>query len=138
MRNAIDYNNVIIVGSGKLGFSIKPNKRYVEFGEDSDIDIAIISPKLFEEIWDEVTLYIENNISYPKYPKFCEKLSQNGWIRPDYLPQIKIKNDWFDYFRLLTNSKKFSDYNLTAGLYYNYKFLENYQLKCIKQCKENL
>lgn len=132
----IQYNNIIIVGSGKLGFSIKPSKRFVPFGDESDIDIAIISPVLFEKYWQRVLKYIEDNSFYENYPKFCKKLSQNGWIRPDYLPSIDLKNEWFDYFTALTESQKYGSYSITAGLYYNYWCLENYQLSCIKQCRE--
>lgn len=45
---------VVMVGSGKLGFSIAPHKRYRSFGETSDLDIAIVSPNLFDRIWEEV------------------------------------------------------------------------------------
>ena len=53
----VDYVNVIIVGSSNLGFSIKPKKRYVPFGDDSDIDVAIVCSNLFEKVWHEVFLY---------------------------------------------------------------------------------
>ena len=35
--------NVILIGSGRLGFSIKPTQEYRLFGEESDLDFAIIS-----------------------------------------------------------------------------------------------
>lgn len=34
-----DFNEVVLVGSAKLGFSIKPDKRYTPFGEESDLDL---------------------------------------------------------------------------------------------------
>lgn len=33
--------NVYLVGSAKLGFSIKPGRRYGLFNDDSDVDLAI-------------------------------------------------------------------------------------------------
>jgi hypothetical protein len=45
----IEFQDVIVVGSGKLGFSIKPSKRYVGFCDESDIDIAIVSSKLLKK-----------------------------------------------------------------------------------------
>ena len=50
----IHYNEIIITGSAKLGFS--PLKRKY-FDYDSDIDIAIVSPRLFEKYLDRVTDY---------------------------------------------------------------------------------
>jgi hypothetical protein len=34
-------NEVLIVGSGKLGFSIVGKKRYRPFGDESDLDVAV-------------------------------------------------------------------------------------------------
>ena len=39
----IHPSQIVMVGSAKLGFSISPHKRYREFGDTSDIDLAIIS-----------------------------------------------------------------------------------------------
>ena len=134
----VQYNNIIIVGSGKLGFSIKPDKRFVCFGEESDIDIAIISTELFVEYWYRTNKYVEDNALYKNYEYFCKKLSQNGWLRPDLLPRIDIQTDWFDFFSELTASRAFNNIKLTAGVYYNYHFLEDYQIKCIKNCMETI
>lgn len=49
-RFEIEFSDVILVGSGKLGFSIKPGRRYGFFNDDSDIDVAIVSAKLFERV----------------------------------------------------------------------------------------
>jgi hypothetical protein len=40
-RFSVHPSEVIVVGSGKLGFSISPLKRYRRFGDESDIDLAI-------------------------------------------------------------------------------------------------
>lgn len=133
----IEYNNIIIVGSAKLGFSIKPKRRFCNFCDESDIDIAIISKELFETIWFEVSNYFSSSGEYEKGEEYCFYLAKNGWIRPDKLPNYATKEDWFEFFRKLTNSGKYGDIKISAGLYYNYDFLEEYQLTCIKQCKEN-
>src|SRR4051812_13102203 len=39
-------NEVFLVGSSKLGFSIAPSKRYKPFGDTSDIDLALVSDRL--------------------------------------------------------------------------------------------
>ena len=49
----VDFNNVVLVGSGKLGFSIKAEKRFHAFGDDSDIDVAVVSADLFQKVWEE-------------------------------------------------------------------------------------
>ncbi len=46
-------NNIAIVGSAKLGFSITPkqDKYLLPFSCGSDIDIAIVSPQIFRDSW---------------------------------------------------------------------------------------
>src|SRR3954451_10579709 len=47
-------SDVIIVGSCRTGFSLKPSKRYAPCRYSSDVDIAIISPERFDAYWDLV------------------------------------------------------------------------------------
>lgn len=49
----VHYNDIAIAGSGKLGFSINPEKNFKKFDENSDIDIIIISQELFYSFWKE-------------------------------------------------------------------------------------
>ena len=48
----IHVNNVAIVGSAKLGFSLAPKKNFRLFNSESDIDIIIVSPEIFRKSWD--------------------------------------------------------------------------------------
>jgi len=54
----VSYNSVMMVGSGKTGYSFSPAKKLKQFtvdpvGEEkSDIDIAIISAPIFNEFWE--------------------------------------------------------------------------------------
>ena len=61
----VAYHNVLMVGSGKIGYSLSPFKKFKAFDEDSDIDIAIISIKMFNELWAKIRLAsTEEYISY--------------------------------------------------------------------------
>jgi len=54
LANLIDENpnNIAIVGSAKFGWSMNPSKLWNPFTPESDIDVVIISPRLFAEAWD--------------------------------------------------------------------------------------
>ena len=47
----IDPDSIFITGSSAVGISLSPYKNYREFGDDSDVDIAIISEYHFTESW---------------------------------------------------------------------------------------
>lgn len=139
----IHPNEVLIVGSGKLGFSIAENlakskPRYRHFSDSSDIDVAIISQKLFDTIWKDLYDYIEDKGYWQKQKEFTT-YHFTGWMRPDMLPSSPrfdfTQTMWWDFFNNLTSSQKFGDYKIRGGLYRNWHFLEKYQMKCVKQCK---
>lgn len=146
---------VFMVGSGKLGFSLSEKiirdretnditerkPRFRAFCEESDLDIAIVSPVLFNMYWRQVFKYSQNKPFWPKKKLFKEYMFE-GWMRPDKLPPsvglFQIQRDWFEYFSELTVSGKYGDFSITAGLYNDWEFLENYQLKSINECKLSL
>lgn len=134
----VEFSDVIMVGSGKLGFSIKHKRRFQHFNDDSDIDIAVVSPKLFEIVWNEAYLFKKAGSDWPKANSFFEYLSA-GWIRPDKLPinkYFEFTSKWWDFFNTLTASGEFGPYAIRAGLYHSNFFLQEYQKICIEQCKE--
>lgn len=54
----LDLNpkEITLIGSGKVGFSIAPGKAYRPFRKGrSDIDLAIVSPRLFESVWSDLS-----------------------------------------------------------------------------------
>lgn len=135
---AVEYNNVVIVGSANLGFSIKPKKRYVEFGDESDVDVAIVCDRLFERVWHEIYLYDKSGALWEKKGSFRKYLSR-GWIRPDLLPASSVfefSNDWWEYFSGLRVDG--CPFKITAGIYHSHFFLRQYQTICIEQCKMEL
>lgn len=137
---AVEYNNVILVGSGRLGFSIKPGKRFIPFGENSDIDLAIVSTSLFEKVWEEAYLYKKSSAYWPQSQKFFKYLSE-GWIRPDKLPPseyFRFSGSWWDFFNELTKSNKYGPFKIRAGLYHSHFFLQEYQTICIEQCIQEI
>lgn len=48
----VSPRNICLVGSSKMGFSMKPNANYRGFDPDeSDVDLVIVSTPLFERFW---------------------------------------------------------------------------------------
>lgn len=129
--------NVLMVGSGKLGFSIAPSKRYTPFGNDSDIDLAIISKEIYEEIWNEVFNYDNQVRDWPDRSRFAIS-HMKGWIRPDKLPMSHVfprRREWWDFFEELTSSNKYGPYKIRAGLFHSFSFLEAYHADSVILCQ---
>ena len=131
-------SQVLIVGSAKLGFSIVEGKRYRPFGDTSDIDVAIVSPILFDAMWTDVFDYWRMGGYWPELDKFRKYLFR-GWLRPDKLPPEKTferGRKWWEFFRILSSSQAFGPFAIKAGLYKAWYFLESYQSQCVGECRQ--
>ena len=129
--------DIFIVGSAKMGFSVAPHKRYRDFGDRSDIDVAIVSHDLYQKVWHEVHAYSESGADWPRKSEF-ESYAAWGWIRPDKLPGgnvFKFANEWWDFFRSLQQSRRFGPYKIAAGIYHDMYFLKSYQTRAIAACR---
>jgi hypothetical protein len=141
---AIDVERVIIVGSAKLGFTLRHKRAFDRrnerppfspFCQNSDVDVAIVSDALFDSIWKKCFEFWHgsgygNATNYwPGGAHFRDYIFR-GWMRPDHLPSegdFTYKTEWFDFFRRLTSDRAAGDYKVTAGLYRELYFLKMYQ-----------
>lgn len=131
------HQDVFVVGSAKLGFSIAPHKRYREFGDRSDIDLAIVSHELYQRVWHEAHSYSESGVDWPRRRDF-ESYTAWGWIRPDKLPSgasFAFSTEWWRFFRALQQSRRYGPYKIAAGLYHDVGFLRKYQMRAISACR---
>lgn len=138
----INFHEVFITGSAKLGFS--PRKQKL-FDYDSDIDVAIISGKLYDEIMASIHAYqmelrenrkAVSNDELTRYHKFLE-YGAIGWMRPDLLPTsfrvLTLKRDWFDFFDSISHGKsEVGNYKVTAGAFKSYGHLESYTMSGLR------
>lgn len=122
----VHTNEVVVVGSAKLGYSVSPQKKLKGFDDKSDLDIAIVNSALFEKYWQEMLLAKKTMVDWPDLSQAQKYLFQ-GWIRPDKLPNARIRNEWFDFFTDLHGRRTGGPYPVRAGLYYSISFLESYQ-----------
>ena len=155
----IHIRDIAIVGSGKLGFSLKPNEvesalyefKSFDFNfkadaneEKSDLDVAIISNSLFEYFLKDI--YIKTN-KYRTIPDgWNERKEKNrksfsyyalkGWFRKDFLfDGYEYENKILDFIDIYKKKYK-RDINL--GLYKSWFYFENYHTSNIDNIKINL
>jgi hypothetical protein len=135
-KYTISPDQVFIVGSAKLGFSIADSKRYRAFCTASDIDVAVVSDSLFDRIWKDVLRFdAEANDWRTEKPMFRKYLMM-GWIRPDALPaSLPATKDWWQFFQQLTRDVTDGQFKINGGLYRTTEFLQIYQERSVKSCK---
>ncbi|MGW1452208.1 hypothetical protein ACWCO3_28615 [Micromonospora sp. NPDC002411] len=133
--------DVYIVGSAKLGFSIKPGSRYRGFNDESDVDLAIVSTSLYERLWEQARSYSRQGGIWDKDDRNHFKNDHvNGVIKPYLLPDspvTSLKATLFDLGSALQASGR-SNYRVTIAVWYTIDALEDYQSVAVKQCREEL
>ena len=87
----VGFQEIFIVGSGKLGFSYIKG---TEFSYESDIDVVLVNEQLFEKYYINICGYQYQLDRFKKIPTEKELIMYNrflqylvkGWMRPDLLP----------------------------------------------------
>ncbi|WP_199619868.1 hypothetical protein [Paenibacillus alkalitolerans] len=139
----VSFNNVMMVGSGKIGYSLAPKKNFKSFERDtesknkSDIDIAIISQDLFKYFWD---LYRKSySIKFERTYGYISREIYRGYINERNLREIdRCRKEWSD---LSTNSSKqlrsklYLKHDITYRIYRSWEDFEEYNLLTINSMK---
>jgi hypothetical protein len=84
----VPAENIAVVGSAKIGFSLSPDNFPRKFSSYSDIDVVVVSEPLFDEVWHTMLRW-----NYPRRVYFggvdmgWSKTRRNdlllGWFCPD-------------------------------------------------------
>lgn len=133
--------DVFMVGSAKLGFSIKAKARYRAFHNESDVDIAVVSPELYCAIWDEVRRFNRQAGHWDMDDrKHFKNDHVNGVIKPYLLPDSSLTSS---KSRLLSlgaelQRNRYSDYKVTIAIWHSIDALEEYQSIAVAECQEEL
>lgn len=143
----INFHSLQIVGSAKTGYSLSPNKLFRPFHDEvpdepsSDIDIAIISEKLFQLFWSKLR-EIKGIWYNQKYYNHLTESIFRGYINDKDL--LKIDGTckmWEDMTRPINVSLQDNlgfVHPITYRLYRSWDDLEEYQIIGISKARRSL
>lgn len=126
----VPFSAVRVVGSAQFGYSYFKGRDFTP--KVSDLDLAIISPTLFQkyiELCYWITERYRNQVKFPRKrgvstaDEFRQNLSE-GYFRPDLMPQSEHKDKWFAFFDQLTNKHVDLFDNINAGIFLSDGLLE--------------
>ncbi len=139
----IAFHNVLMVGSGKVGCSLSPNKNFKVFDEgdeNSDIDIAIISSKLFDHFWEKIR--DEYSIRYISQYEHMTSSIFRGFLNEHNFKNIdEVRPDWSARIDGVNKSiqRHLSIYHpVNYRIYRSWEDLEAYHISGIKKLKEQI
>lgn len=147
----VDPNGVYCIGSGAIGLSFNPNKmdgrRLKEFDQESDLDIAIISPFHFETAWRDLrtaahpaysnpSATLKRKISHQRSRMFdgaivANKLMSNLTFSKTWsLARTRMKYEWQERLNLRGD--------LNMWIYRDYWSVRSYAAEGIQKCKDKM
>ena len=133
----VAFHNVLMVGSGKIGCSLSPNKKFRNFNEDSDIDIAIVSLKLFYELWEKIRTASANE-HIPRYTSIASSIFR-GFINEKDFSSIDFARQFWNNKIADLNRCINEDVNIyhtiNYRIYRSWEDLEDYHIKGINTLK---
>src|SRR5260370_11406778 len=132
-------NAVILVGSCRMGFALKPEKRFQPAHGGSDLDLALVSTERFDTYWEGVFQYARSNLAWRRSRQFrwFRQILFMGWIDPRTLPpapSFEEAKGWAVFFDQLMRSRRFGQRRISARLYRTWERLEAYQEIMVRSC----
>ena len=130
-----------MVGSAKLGYSLSPNKALKKFEvEDdgkSDIDIAVISPQLFDIYWK---FFRESyDVTKTNLYGYISRQIYRGYISERNLLEIdKCRIDWLDKskeVRKKLKSEMYFKHEINFRIYRDWNDMMEYHIQSIEELK---
>ncbi|MBY0011627.1 hypothetical protein [Paenibacillus typhae] len=142
----VSFNNVMMVGSSKVGYSLSPKKNFKAFElntdskSKSDIDVAIISQDLFKSFWD---LYRKSyNIKFQRAYTYISREIYRGYINERNLKEIDAcRKEWQNLSNRsnkLLRSKLYLKHDITYRIYRSWEDFEEYNLDSLKRVKDKV
>lgn len=152
----VQQENIIVVGSGRVGFSLNPDNFPRSFSETSDIDVVIISDELFDEIWMTLLKWY-----YPRrfmnlggvegeWARVRRKEIYFGWLVPsdiryeglsfpDILKPLRdVSANWFNAFQSLSLIPQFAGRTISGRLYRTKKHVVQYHVEGLRLIREKI
>lgn len=135
----LNPQNVIMIGSAKLGFSISPLKRWQPFHAESDIDMVILSSEIFDRFWKElydfnIKLTARTDEEEKRYNNFLDYFFK-GWLRPDVFPfAYGGRDEWLSFFKSISYGE-FGSHKITGAVFRDVGFYEAYHTNNIREIR---
>jgi len=140
----VHLRDIVIVGSGKLGFSLKPDK--VESGfypfttfdqnKNSDLDIAIVSGNLFDNQLKKIYMFTSQYQNIWGERNSIAKYILKGLLKTNYVPREYRISDKIKDVQNRYKMKFGRDINI--GIYKSWYYFESYHINNIRNINLNL
>ena len=131
-----------LAGSGKLGFSLAPKKLGKPFNDGSDIDIILVSERLFVEVWSKLIAFRDRpdyKLQTKEKRKACHDLEYSiffGHIMLEVLTlNFDFAKEWWQFFNTLSTYERFGPRQISAALFRDWTCVDRFYERALTNIK---
>jgi len=146
--------DIRVVGSGRLGFSMKPGHNLRSFGDTSDIDVVVVNADAFDRLWLALLSAV-----YPREPNirrvggWIRKRTNEvytGWLTPLDIklnarifgskarPVLEFNSQWFNTLKKASQHPTRRHEDINGRLYRSWEHAELYHLYSLAALRRTL
>ncbi|HEV7773879.1 MAG TPA: hypothetical protein VGO48_11400 [Conexibacter sp.] len=140
----VDPHSVLLVGSSAVGVSLNPNKVFRPFDATSDIDVAVISTRHFEEAWHTLRslgvrmLGLSRRVQ-TEIRQYAPNYVYWGVIATDrLLGVLDFGPSWQEALASMRQAEPTRDRRIRVRLYRDIGALRTYQLRALREARASL
>lgn len=140
----LTVDTMTVIGSGRIGFSLSPEKYGVPFSPKSDLDVVVVSANLFDIAWFDLLRLGRKYFSLQK--RVQERVDTHkennifwGFILPDRLPgAVALSPVWFRTFKGLARNPSLAGRDVNGRLYRTWDHVHVHQLHSLRKIQQAL
>ncbi len=150
----ITREDIRIVGSARLGFSMRPGRNLRLFADTSDIDLVVVNAALFDELWGALL-----TAAYPRHPItgilggwLVHRRNEiyTGWLSPPQMrldktifgakatPVLEFRTKWFNALKEASRHPPRRHEDIQGRLYRTWRHAELYHLHSLGELRRSL
>src|SRR5690606_36542276 len=141
-----------VVGSGRLGFSMKPMANLRLFSDTSDIDLLVVDEYKFDDLWEMLlsSAYPRPPINVSGWLRSRQKELYTGWLTPLDIrldrriygpkvdPILSLVHTWFETLKVSSALVVKSHEKINARLYRTWRHAELYHAHSISALRKSI
>jgi hypothetical protein len=139
----VDAHSVLLVGSAAVGISLNPHKNLKPFDADSDVDVAVLSYRHFEDAWHTLrnlkptALFRMSRAAQIDIKEHAPNYVYFGSIATErILPALTFGPDWADAIAEASKRDPTTDREVKIRLYRDVDALRRYQMRSISKTRD--
>lgn len=140
----VDPYDIVLTGSGAVGYSLNPNKGFSAFSDSSDIDCGVISSYHFDLAWRHLRQLRPSWLSLPGKAKRAIESHRTSYVfagtiaTDSILPILPFGALWQKALTNMANEKPTIGRDVRLRIYKDYDALRQYQASNIGRLRLQL